>query len=74
MENLEKFLKFLIRLLTCKNKDHDKHNGCITEVENCRSHSFHGELIEVKMNRIDEEIYSSEARCEERSPPPSVIL
>ena len=59
---------------TCENEHQDKHDGCVTKVQNCRRHSIHGQLCKVEMYGIYEEIDGSGAGCEIRSPPPSIIL
>ena len=73
-----------------KKKNINRHNKCITEINNCGGETFKRQLCSVIMTGINEEVYRCETGCQKTkirrlkileniysflpSPPPSIIF
>jgi len=57
-----------------KKENINRHNKCITEINNCGGETFKRQLRSVIMTGINEEVNRCEAGCQETSPPPSIIF
>ena len=61
-------------LLTCGDEEEEHNDPSIAKVEKGVDKATHLQLGEEEMDTVEEEIDGGEARCQEGSPPPVIVL
>lgn len=59
---------------TCEKEEAEDNNEGVSKVKESRGWPLHLQLGEVEVDAVDEEVDSSKATSQERSPPPMVVL
>jgi len=59
---------------SCEQKKHKDHDGCVSKVEQSARESSDSQLGHKVMDTVAKEIYGCKTTCQERSPPPVVVL
>ncbi|RUS91111.1 hypothetical protein EGW08_001136, partial [Elysia chlorotica] len=59
---------------TCCDEEEEYNNSSVAEVEQSIHKATHLQLGEEEVHTVEEEVDGCEARCQERPPPPMVVL
>ena len=59
---------------TCSDEEEENNDSSVAKIEQCVHKATHLQFGEEEMHAVKEEVDGSETRCQERSPPPVVIL
>ena len=59
---------------TSEYEEQKGHKRSVSEEQECADCSFNLKFCQVEMDAVEEEVDSGETTCQERSPPPMVIL